>query len=45
LTASLTVPSTVPTSLTNATTDLSTPYIDYVSAIPDLSTSLTTLGR
>jgi hypothetical protein len=45
LTASITFPSTVPTSLTNATTDLSTPYIDYVSAIPNLSTSLTSLGR
>lgn len=42
------LPSTLPTStpsLENITTDLSTPYIDYVSAIPNLSTSLTSLGR
>ncbi|KAF3010816.1 hypothetical protein E8E13_008509 [Curvularia kusanoi] len=29
----------------NVTSDLSTPYIDYVSSIPNLSTSLTSLGR
>ncbi|KAF1931578.1 uncharacterized protein M421DRAFT_89868 [Didymella exigua CBS 183.55] len=48
LTSSMVLPSTLPTStpsLDNATTDLSTPYIDYVSAIPNLSTSLTSLGR
>jgi hypothetical protein len=42
------LPSTLPIStpsLQNVTTDLSTPYIDYVSAIPNLSTSLTSLGR
>jgi hypothetical protein len=42
------LPSTLPTStpsLGNVTTDLSTPYIDYVSAIPSLGTSLTSLGR
>ncbi|KAF2853969.1 hypothetical protein T440DRAFT_487246 [Plenodomus tracheiphilus IPT5] len=48
LTASLVLPSTLPNStptLENITTDLSTPYIDYVSAIPSLSTSLISLGR
>ncbi|KAF2819770.1 hypothetical protein CC86DRAFT_306266 [Ophiobolus disseminans] len=45
LTTSMTLPSTVPTALANATTDLSTPYIDYVSTIPNLSTSLISLGR
>jgi hypothetical protein len=45
LTASVTMPSIVTTSLINAKTDLSTPYIDYVSAISNLSTSLTSLGR
>jgi hypothetical protein len=42
------LPSTLPTSTTsleNVTMDLSTPYIDYVSAMPNLSTSLTSLGR
>ena len=42
------LPSTLPTStpsLENVTTDLSTPYVDYVSAMPNLSTSLTSLGR
>ncbi|KAJ4320556.1 hypothetical protein N0V94_003314 [Neodidymelliopsis sp. IMI 364377] len=48
LTSSLALPSTLPTStpsLENITTDLSTPYIDYVSSIPSLSTSLISLGR
>ncbi|KAL1609697.1 hypothetical protein SLS59_001206 [Nothophoma quercina] len=48
ISASLVLPSTLPTStasLENITTDLSTPYIDYVSSIPNLSTSLTSLGR
>ncbi|OAL01264.1 hypothetical protein IQ06DRAFT_369350 [Phaeosphaeriaceae sp. SRC1lsM3a] len=45
LSSSIALPSSLPTSLTNATTDLSTPYIDYVSAIPNLSTALTSLGR
>ncbi|KAL5120950.1 hypothetical protein ACEQ8H_001138 [Pleosporales sp. CAS-2024a] len=45
LTSSIAMPSAIPTSLVNATTDLSTPYIDYVSAIPNLASSLTTLGR
>ncbi|KAL6707555.1 hypothetical protein ACN47E_003904 [Coniothyrium glycines] len=48
LTSSLSLPSIVPTTtptLDNVTTDLSTPYIDFVSAIPNLSTSLTSLGR
>ena len=39
------MPSTLPTSLVNATTDLSTPYIDYVSSFSTLSTALTSLGR
>jgi hypothetical protein len=39
------MPSAIPTSVANATMDLSTPYIDYISAIPNLSTSLTSLGR
>jgi len=48
LSSSLIQPSTLPTStptLNTTTTDLSTPYMDYVSAIPNLSTSLTSLGR
>jgi hypothetical protein len=48
LTSSMVLPSTLPIStpsLQNVTTDLSTPYNDYVSAIPNLSTSLTSLGR
>ncbi|KAF9696528.1 hypothetical protein EKO04_005575 [Ascochyta lentis] len=48
LSSSLALPSTLPTStpsLENITTDLSTPYTDYVSSIPNLSTSLTSLGR
>ncbi|KAL1650952.1 hypothetical protein SLS61_005720 [Didymella pomorum] len=48
LTSSMILPSTLPTSTTsleNVTMDLSTPYIDYVSAMPNLSTSLTSLGR
>ncbi|KAH4006812.1 hypothetical protein HBI56_027490 [Parastagonospora nodorum] len=45
LTSSIVLPLTAPTSLVNATTDLSTPYIDYVAAIPNLATSLTSLGR
>jgi hypothetical protein len=48
LSSSLTLPSTLPTStasLENITTDLSTPYIDYISSMPNLSTSLTSLGR
>lgn len=48
LTASLVLPSTLPTTtptLDDITNDLSTPYIDYVSAIPSLSTSLISLGR
>lgn len=48
LSSSLALSSTLPTStpsLENAPTDLSTPYITYVSAIPNLSTSLTSLGR
>ncbi|KAH9861610.1 hypothetical protein J1614_011362 [Plenodomus biglobosus] len=48
LTASLVLPSTLPTTtptLDNITTDLSTPYIDYVSTISSLSTSLISLGR
>jgi hypothetical protein len=42
------LPTLFPTSTPNpenVTSDLSTPYIDYVSSIPNLSTSLTTLGR
>lgn len=42
------LPTVLPTSTPNpenVTSDLSTPYIDYVSSIPNLSTSLTTLGR
>lgn len=42
------LPTVFPTSTPNpenVTSDLSTPYIDYVSSIPNLSTSLTTLGR
>lgn len=48
LSSSLLQPSTLPTSTptpNNTTTDLSNPYMDYVSAIPNLSTSLTSLGR
>ncbi|KAH7409971.1 hypothetical protein DE146DRAFT_775200 [Phaeosphaeria sp. MPI-PUGE-AT-0046c] len=45
LSSSIALPSSLPTSLANATTDLSTPYIDYVSAIPNLCTALTSLGR
>ncbi|KZM28304.1 uncharacterized protein EKO05_0000201 [Ascochyta rabiei] len=48
LSSSMALPSTLPTStptLENTTTDLSTPYTDYVSSIPNLSTSLTSLGR
>ncbi|KAJ4354996.1 hypothetical protein N0V95_003332 [Ascochyta clinopodiicola] len=48
LSSSMALPSTLPTStptLQNITTDLSTPYTDYVSSIPNLSTSLTSLGR
>lgn len=48
LSSSMTLPSTLPTStpsLENSTTNLSTPYMDYVSSISDLSTSLTSLGR
>ncbi|KAF1916102.1 hypothetical protein BDU57DRAFT_573752 [Ampelomyces quisqualis] len=45
LTSSIAMPSAVPTSIVNATVDLSTPYIDYISTIPSLSTSLTSLGR
>lgn len=48
LTSSLALPTAIPTTtptLDNVTTDLSTPYIDFVSDIPNLSTSLTTLGR
>ncbi|KAF2027900.1 hypothetical protein EK21DRAFT_70887 [Setomelanomma holmii] len=45
LSTSIVMPSTLPTSVANATMDLSTPYIDYISSIPNLSTSLTSLGR
>lgn len=48
LTSSMANPSIIPTTtptLDNITTDLSTPYIDYVSSIPNLGTSLTSLGR
>ncbi|KAF3045124.1 hypothetical protein E8E12_009445 [Didymella heteroderae] len=48
LSSSMILPSTLPTrtpTLENVTTDMSIPYIDYVSAIPNLSTSLTSLGR
>ncbi|KAF1350292.1 hypothetical protein EJ07DRAFT_139360 [Lizonia empirigonia] len=48
LSSSLALPSTLPTStlsLENITVDLSTPYTDYVSSIPNLSASLTSLGR
>ncbi|KAF2631657.1 hypothetical protein BU25DRAFT_455092 [Macroventuria anomochaeta] len=48
MSSSMALPSTLPTStpsLENTVTDLSTPYIDYVSSIPNLSTSLTSLGR
>ncbi|KAL1793943.1 hypothetical protein ACET3X_007364 [Alternaria dauci] len=48
VTASLALPSVLPTTtptLNNLTIDLTTPYIDYVQAIPNLSSSLTTLGR
>ena len=48
MSASMTLPSALPTgtpSPDNITTDLSTPYIDYISSIPNLSTSLTSLGR
>ena len=38
------LPTTTPT-LANLTIDLTEPYMDYVQAIPDLSSSLTTLGR
>lgn len=48
LASSMVLSSTLPTGIfspVNVTTDLSTPYIEYVSAIPNLSTSLTSLGR
>ncbi|KAF1945781.1 hypothetical protein EJ02DRAFT_463030 [Clathrospora elynae] len=48
LSSSLVLPSVLPTStstLNNLTIDLSTPYTDYVSSIPNLSTSLVALGR
>ncbi|KAH8724490.1 hypothetical protein GQ44DRAFT_618310 [Phaeosphaeriaceae sp. PMI808] len=45
LSKSIAMPSTIPTTTMNATVDLSTPYIDYISSIPNLSTSLTSLGR
>ncbi|CAO2654199.1 Nn.00g109320.m01.CDS01 [Neocucurbitaria sp. VM-36] len=48
LTASIVNPSVVPTTTptpNNTTTDLSAPYIDYVSSFPNLGTSLTSLGR
>lgn len=38
------LPTATPTPA-NITSDLSAPYIDYVSSIPNLSTSLTSLGR
>ncbi|KAI8938248.1 hypothetical protein NX059_005908 [Plenodomus lindquistii] len=47
-TSSLVLSSTLPNStpnFTNMTTDLSTPYIDYVTSIPSLSSSLVSLGR
>ncbi|KAJ4992607.1 hypothetical protein SVAN01_01990 [Stagonosporopsis vannaccii] len=46
--SSMALSSVIPTStpsLGNVTTDLSGPYIDCISAIPNLSTSLTSLGR
>ena len=48
LSASIVLPSSLPTSTPspdNTITDLSVPYTDYVSSIPNLSTSLTSLGR
>ncbi|KAG9190283.1 hypothetical protein G6011_08371 [Alternaria panax] len=48
ITASLALPSVLPSmtpTLDNLTVDLTTPYMDYVQAIPNLSSSLTTLGR
>ncbi|EOA84853.1 uncharacterized protein SETTUDRAFT_20369 [Exserohilum turcica Et28A] len=48
LTASLVAPTVIPTATLkpeNLTVDLTTPYIDYVQAIPNLSSSLTALGR
>ncbi|KAH7081699.1 hypothetical protein BKA63DRAFT_562236 [Paraphoma chrysanthemicola] len=45
LSTSIVMPSALPTAAANATVDLSKPYIDYVSAIPNLSTALTSLGR
>ncbi|CAN9431292.1 unnamed protein product [Alternaria alternata] len=48
ITASLALPSVLPTTtptVNNLTVDLTTPYIEYVQAIPNLSSSLTTLGR
>ncbi|KAF1834311.1 hypothetical protein BDW02DRAFT_569208 [Decorospora gaudefroyi] len=47
ITTSLTLPSVLPTTtptLNNVTIDLTTAYIDYVSAIPNLATSLRSLG-
>ncbi|KAE8838054.1 hypothetical protein PTNB73_03938 [Pyrenophora teres f. teres] len=48
ITGSLVHPTAVPTTtltLANLTIDLTQPYMDYVQAIPDLSSSLITLGR
>lgn len=48
LSSSIALPSELPTStpsLENITIDLSAPYIDYISSIPNLSTSLVLLGR
>ena len=46
--SSMALPSVLPTStpsLDNVTVDLSAPYIDYISAMPNLGASLTSLGR
>lgn len=52
MSSSMALPTALPTTFPtitpnsdNVTTDLSIPYIDYVSSIPNLSTSLTSLGR
>jgi hypothetical protein len=48
LTASLALPTNIPTTtptLDNLTVDLTSPYMEYVQAIPNLSNSLIALGR
>ncbi|KAH6643941.1 hypothetical protein C7974DRAFT_299322 [Boeremia exigua] len=47
MSSSMVLPSTLPTGapIPENTTDLSAPYVEYVSSIPNLSTSLISLGR